>query len=279
VQVGTQQMIVCGYNNKKNKASLAIYVLPEVNTKALSLDDCHDSEITGIEVVTDPFNIFTSSRDGFIRMWSLNQSNSLELTSTGMAGNSIECLKITPSALVAGCSDGNLKLFKWSQVKKQWENVHTIEAHTGTVASITTVGPLIYSVGGDGACSILLLSDTELSLIAKLGLNGPASANGYFEAGKIIPVGLQDGQIQFFKKEGFIQSGAFKKGNKAIKKIIVTDSHNLICDIGGGVTIWTILDPEKAEIRKEKLIAAQQASYQGGGGYQQNQDNHSMNFQ
>jgi len=141
------------------------------------------------------------------------------------------------------------------------------------------VGPLIYSVGGDGACSILLLSDTELSLIAKLGLNGPASANGYFEAGKIIPVGLQDGQIQFFKKEGFIQSGAFKKGNKAIKKIIVTDSHNLICDIGGGVTIWTILDPEKAEIRKEKLIAAQQASYQGGGGYQQNQDNHSMNFQ
>jgi len=246
-------------------------MLPNLSTKVLSVDDCHESEITGIEVITEPFNIFTSSRDGFIRMWGLNQSNVLELTSTGIANNSIECLKMTATALVVGCSDGTVKLFQWHQMKKQWENISSVEAHTANVTSLTAVGPLLYSVGADGACNIILVTDSELSLIAKLGLDSPASTNGYFEAAKTIPVGLQDGTIAFYKKEGFIQKGFIKKSKASIKKIFASGDFYLICDIAGGLSTWTVYDAEKAADRKEKIIAQQQSAYQSGG-YQQHSD-------
>ena len=98
-------------------------------------------------------------------------------------------------------------------------------------------------------------------------LGGPATAAAYAEVGKTLIFGLQDGRLQFIKREGFVVKAQPKLHQKGIKKIIYLENtgETAVCDISGQVSVWKTLTVEDAEIRRESEIAKQQSLFQQGG--------------
>jgi len=168
------------------------------------------------------------------------------------------------NSIVVGCTNGLIKLFQWSEAKKIWENVSVVEGHTQAVSSITSVEPIVYTIGLDQVVNIMLQTEKEISSIARLGLEAQGTASAYSLHAKIIVCGLADGRLQFFNKEGFIAKAIVKKHQKQIKRIVTYENQMektstiWCCDVGGTISKWKLLSPELATKRKEEKQASLQ---------------------
>jgi hypothetical protein len=269
--VGNNNMIIIAYANKKGTGyGLSVHFFPNVEQKQLVNDSIHQAEITGIEIIPEPFNIISCSRDGYLRMSTINAKNELEIVSNSLLPSPCETLTICGGGLIIGCGNGTVSLFHWSASKAMWDNVSSVEGHSANVMAITDVGPIVYSTGADGVVNIMLHTqgaDAEISSIARLGLEGPGTSSAYSAASKTLIFGLADGTLQFINKEGFVAKAVVKKNKKQIKKILsVEDTANkctnvMIIDAGGYFTKFRLLHPDLAAKKKEEYLNGKQ---QGG---------------